>query len=88
MRLSLEKVSSVREGVMLVPFHPLQSAEGTRSKFPSVYFYPDVHTAGYHLRVVCGESPPLIHIQLQESTESLSSRNRESHVTVNLEGLQ
>lgn len=72
---------------MLAPFHPLQSAEGTRSKFPSVYFYPDVHTAGYHLRVVCGESPP-IHIQLQESTESLSSRNRESHLTVNLEGLQ
>lgn len=74
---------------MLAPFHPLQSAEGTHSKFPSVYFYPDVHTAGYHLRVVCGESPPhLIHIQLQESTESLSSRNRESHVTVSLEGLQ
>lgn len=71
---------------MLVPFHPLQSAVGTHSKFPSVYFYPDVHTAGYHLREVCGDPP--IHTQLQEPTESLSSGNGENHSTVSLEVLQ
>lgn len=55
---SLDKMRSVCGGggeVMLVPSHPLQSAAGTHSRVPPVSSYPDVHTAGYHLREIWGD---------------------------------